>query len=438
MSITKKLLPLSLVASLLLFSACGGGGKNTPSQNTDEKDKVTVPQKISIDIPDSLKSNRATGSTNKLLKADASSVQSFGYQQLTSTISQAEDTIKSVKDNMKYLALMMPDIVNACQDIPKNETCHIDAGTIKLNIEGKTLSMGKIAYTQQDNNKTYQEIIILDLKPTLKSMGESVTKDLETVKWSTDEKHIETLSDVKVQDNTYTMQLRYDKANDDSSKMLVTDNFSDTIGKGNFTLKLEKKNDTNNTVNVETTGNIHYGEESDTFSAKGTVDNNGGFLISKGSYMGESYAEKETFSTTGKLLQTTFCHNNDNCQISDTSSWIKFDDAEGIVDQFDDNSTFDNDFNPIELTFTNSENFPEFTYCEILPSNYNTSSLKEDDIYMNSIGSFARFDDELFGTLLITTEKNSINTLPIVCNNSESTEFSLILENTRPTIGFKE
>jgi hypothetical protein len=447
MSTTKKLLPLSLVASLLI-TACGGGG-STPSQPIDDKDKVSVPQKISIDIPDSLKNKRtADGNRGKLSLSKTTedkSIESYGYIQLQTTISQAEKTIGSIKENMKYLNLMMPNIIGECKDTPNDETCNIESGVIKLTVEGQNLSMGEVKYTQQADSKKYQHIVVLDLKPTLESMGQTIAKDLETVKWSTDEKHIETFSDVKFENESYTMQLRYDKAEDNSSKMTITDSFSNTEMKGNFTLKLDEKSDAINTVNIETTGTFQVDGTRDTFNSQGVVSDNGGYLVSKGSFFDSNYAEKETFDATGKLLQSTYCHNNEGCNIADSSSWIKYDNEAGIVDRFDETG-FDDNFpedididlqEPLELTFTQSESFPEYTYCMILPSDYN-GSLNEDDVYDNSVGSFGRFDDELFGVLFEINEKENINSLPLLCNSSDKPDFFQLTEDKKPILGIKE
>ncbi len=446
MSITKKLLPLSMVASILL-TACGGGGNSDNNPSANNQDAVSVPQKISIDIPAALKNKRTTNvNTEKISNDDSlenTNVQSFGYQQLTGTISQAEETINSVKENMKYLTLMMPDIVKACTDTAQNTTCTIPADEIKLTVQGQTLSMGEILYTQQDKNKKYQQVVVLDLKPTLLTMGQvGIEKDLETVKWSTDENHIETLSDAKFENQTYSMQLRYDKAEDNSSKMVITDSFSDAeTQQGNFTLKLDDKNDANHTVNVETTGTFQIGEESDTFNSQGVVSDNGGYLVSKGSYFTTSYAEKETFDVTGSLLKSSFCHSDDTCDMNKPETWTNFDDVKGFVDTFDDDSLpKDIDVNvqePLKLTFTQGESFPQYTYCEILPSDYN-GSLNEDDIYGHSIGSFAKFDDELFGVLFDINETNNINSLPVLCNSSENSEFSQLADDKRPILGIKK
>jgi len=453
MYIAKKLLPLSMATALFLFTACGGSGGDALLKNADTPQKVSVPQKISIDIPASLKSNRKPSGGEKISRKDGQTyellpaVKSYGYEQLQSTIKEAEKTISSVKESLTYLNTIMPDILKECQDTPKNETCTIDAGTISLTVEKETLTFGEVTYTQYDSSKKYQQVVVLDLQPIFESMGEELTKELETIKWSNDENHIETLSDAEFQGSSYAMLLRYDKAEDGSSKMLITDAFADDVYKGNFTLKMDDKNDALHTVNIETSGNSQYGEEGDTFSSKGTVNDNGGFLISKGSFAGDSYAEKETFDTTGKLLQSSFCNTYETCQIDDPSTWIKFDEeGGGIVDDFNDTNfedTFpeeiEGDFiEPLELTFTNSENFPQYTYCAILPLDYNTSSLNEKDVYPNSIGSFARFDDELFGIFFGSEDATTLNTLPVACNTAENFEFSLISEEIKPTLGFRE
>jgi hypothetical protein len=73
----------------------------------------------------------------------------------------------------------------------------------------------------------------------------------------------------------------------------------------------------------------------------------------------------------------------------------------------------------------------------ILPSDYN-GSLNEDDVYDNSVGSFARFDDELFGVLFEIGEKENINSLPVLCNSSDKPDFFQLTEDKKPILGIKE
>ena len=453
MSITKKLLPISIVASIIL-TACGGGGTNTQDNNSNNeainqeniKNSISVPQKISIDIPDALKKNRnAPANKEKILNDDNqenNNAQSFGYQQLRDTIFQAEETINNVKKNMKYLTLMMPDIVKECSNTEKNKECTIPAGKVKVTVKNQTFSIGKILYTQQDDKKTYQQVVVLDLKPTLIAMGQSgLKKDLETVKWSTDKNHVETFSDIQDEEGAYNMKLDYDMAEDNSSKMVITETFSNIDTKGSFKLKVNDINDGNNTVKIETIATNKFQDKSDSFSSKGVAGDNGGHLITRGTFEDEEYAEKETFDANGTLLKSSYCHANNGCNIDEPSTWMNFDDIKGIVDDFnDDNFPQDIDVNfrePLELSFNQSENFPKNTYCEILPSDYN-GSLNKVDIYNNSIGSFARFDDEIFGTLFDMNEKDNINSLPILCNNSKNSDFYQLTDDKRPTISIKE
>jgi len=405
MSITKKLLPLSMVASLLIFTACGGGGDSTPKNETPSETKnVTVPKKISIVIPDALKNKRsADENIGKLsISKSQNSIESYGYQQLQSTISRAEETIESVKENMKYLTLMMPDIVKACADTAENTKCTIPSGEIELTVEGQTFSMGEILYTQQDSTKKYQQIVVLDLKPTLEEMGETLEKDLETVKWSTDENHIETISDFKDNDGTFNMHLIYDKESDGKSTMNITDSFKFGSDKGTFMLNIADKNDINNTVDVTMNGTFTEEFEgnilSDTYNMVGSVNKNGGYLTSTGTFLEDKFSEKETFDKDGKLLQSKFCASitgtDDSCQHDDDSTWHTFDDALGL-----DNSEFEEDNNLPNTHILKIEggNFKDGIYF-LIPDTLDITNISTNEYEDNAVAYILVFstEDELF------------------------------------------
>jgi len=456
MSITKKLLPLSMMASLLIFTACGGGsGTTEPKDETPtETTKVTVPQKISIDIPNALKNKRSADANIGKLSIDGlqenETVQSYGYQQLTSTISRAEDTIKSVKENMEYLSSMMPDIVKACTDTAENIKCTIPSGEIELTVEGQVLPIGEILYTKQDDSKKYQQIVVLDLKPTIISMGElGIEKDLETVKWSTDENHIETISDVKFSTDSFNMHLIYDKESSGASSMTITDQYAFDDMKGNFTLKLNDKNDVNNTVTVETISTYKFQNESDSFSSKGSVDDNGGYLISRGSFLSEEFAEKETFDANGSLIKSSFCHTDDTCDMNEPNSWKNFDYEEGFVDSFDgdfidefsDEDT-SNVFESKELNINGGS--LQDGFCDLLPPKFNSNDIESGEgVLENSIGLITKFESDISATLFDNNYIDQLDDLKIICfypiiEHGFDARFIELKGNDRPTLTIKD
>jgi len=427
-----------MVASIFIFTACGGGGSDTPPKDETSNPSsktVTVPKKISIDIPDALKNKRSTDANREKFSNDTpradENVQSYGYQQLTNTISQAEETIQGVKENMKYLTLMMPDIVKACSDTVKNTKCTIPSGEIKLTVEGQTLSMGKILYTQQDENKTYQHIVVLDLKPTLITMGESdIKKDLETVKWSTDENHIETISDAKFETSSVDMHLIYDKENNGASTMSITDQYAFDDMKGNFTLKLNDKNDANNTIAIETISTYTFQNDSSDSSSKGMVNDNGGYLISKGSLETEKFAEKETFDENGSLIKSSFCNTEeDTCDMNKPDTWKNFDYENGFVDSFNDDDFIDgfsdeeasDIFEAKELTIRGGA--LQDGFCDLLPPTFKSDNLDEGEgVLDNSVGFIAKFESEISATLFDNNYSNQLDSLKVICFYSPTIE----------------
>ena len=450
-----------LSSSLLLFTACGGGGDSAPSSGSNpiSVEKI-VPQNINIDIPDSLKSSRSSNdNSNKIgfQKVNTSSVPSYGYTQLKMTISEAEDAIFNIKENLVILNHLMPAILSECAGTALNEKCTIPAEVISLTIDSglkselaavavefdktpetlpnTTLVLGEVLYTHNDVSKNYQHNVVLDLQPTLSVLGQTLTKDLEGVKWSDDENSIETHSDYEDNDGHFTMHLTYHKNSDGSSLMKINDSFSNTELNGNFLLNIKDLNDINKSVEVSSSGKFGL----NTFNSTGKVSKNGGYLISKGSSSIINYAEKETFDATGNVLKNKFCDGQE-CDLKNETTWHTFDASfEASEENGFDDSSFSEEFSAsteqIELNVTGTT-LPTYTACELLAPDFSKVSTV-DNIYNNSVGSIARFDDYSFGVLLNADYKNSLASLRIFCNTPDNDEFHELLGNEKPTLSLR-
>ncbi len=365
---SSKILSYSFVtASILAFTACGGGGSSSVDTPTLSSSSSIVPTEINIKIPDGLKNNRSSTSQKSSFQKTSATIPSLGYKQLKSTIKEAESAIKEVKENLILLGRMMPDIQTACEGTEVNTQCTIPANTITLTIDNglkseldkinsefndvedmstlpplnTVLSMGEVRYTQFDHNHTYQYDVLLDLQPTFANLGASTAKHFETVRWSDDNNSVETISDIDDSYGTLNMHLTYHKKSDGSSTMNITDEFKDklpSVLSGTFALGVKELKDINNTVQVTSTGTFADVQ----FNIAGQVSDTGGFLSSKGTLGNNSFAEKETFTASGDLLQSKFCDSliGDTCNINDETTWHTFDETLG----FNSGDFSDNDF----------------------------------------------------------------------------------------------
>ena len=451
----RKLLTLMACSTLLLFTACGSSSSSngvTPltetntetNTNTDintETKTNTVPEKINITIPKGLKRRRKVivqGNSSKVsFQKTTESIESYGYEQLKSTIEEAESTIKHVKENMIYLGGMMPDIQTACEGTNINEPCSIPAGQISLTIDSSILSaleelqnefdnieekretpplntvlpIGKILYTQFDSNHTYQQDIVVDLKPTFLDLNITVTKLLETIRWSKDKKNVETISDVDNEFGTFYMHLTYTKKDDNTSFMRIKNKFINpardgfTAAKGQFSMTLQELNDINETVKITSSGKFSDGTFNDSFDSSGQINVNGGYLKSNGTFEGNSnYAEKETFDTNGSLLQSKYCDEDigETCSISNESTWHTFDDDLGIDDNdfSEDDFEYDDDFSDDnwEDDSINDDNFDDALEEDSVNDDTLNDELEDDTI-----------DDTLNDELEDVPEDDSIN-----------------------------
>lgn len=395
-----KYLLLGLTTStLLLLNACGGGGSSsggdTPISNNTSS---IVPTTINITLPNGLKSTRSTTSQKATFQKTSDTIPSLGYEQLKSTIKEAEGAIKEVKGNLVLLGGMMSDIEIACEGTVVNTQCTIPANTITLTIDNAlkseldkinsefndvedngglpplntVLTMGEVLYTQFDNNHTYQYDVVLDLEPTFTTLGETVTKHLETMRWSDDNNSVETVSDVNDNYGTFNMHLTYHKQSDGSSRMNITDEFKDKAPStlsGTFALAVKELKDTNNTVKVTSSGTFSEGVTNNQFDIAGQISDKGGFLSSKGTLLdgNSNFAEKETFNSNGDLLQSKFC-DEIGCDTNDETTWHTFDEVLGLNNNGFNDDEFTANLEEIPSLVINGGNL-ELGRYELLPQN---------------------------------------------------------------------
>lgn len=466
---THKLLPIGLSCIALLLSACGGDSSSDATPSEDTKTKI-VPTKINITIPDGLKNRRKDVVViNNTFQKVTDSIPSYGYEQLTSTITEAEETIKSVKENMIYLGSMMKDIQKACENVSINQACTLPAGDISLKIDNEihsnlkelykefndtevqemlpplemTLPVGNILYTQYDATHTYQYDVVVDLQPMFDGLDIKVNKQLETIRWAEDNKTIETISDIDDEFGTFYMHLNYVKK-DDTSLMNIKNNYTNPAeggfpaSKGKFAMTLEELNDRNETIKVTSNGTFSDGIFSDSFSSIGQINVNGGYLNSTGTFDGDNkYAEKETFDVNGNILQSKYCDEGEGatCNITDESTWHTFDEALGIdSDNFSDEAFEENDFmeNAQELIVSGGT-FLEGV-CMILPPNF-TLTLEE-NLFDESIGNIFKFEEEQTGILYDSKFSNQLEDVQIFCLNQED-KIEVLTAQNRPTLVLK-
>jgi len=453
-----------LLGSLFLLSACGGSGSD---KNKPIPLNVSVPTQININIPQSLKARPSQKTENE-------TVSSYGYQQLKSTINEAENNILTTKKNIIYLNKVMPKIMEECIDIEINEECIIPEGIVSLEITDElqtetqaiddefnttttelpqvTLSLGEIHYIHKDKENAYQHKVTVDLTSAFSELSANITKSSETIQWKDDNSSIEITSIFEELDSQYTMHLNYNKNSDGTVEMKIEDTFSDELFKGNFLLQVKELNDVNNTVQVESSGTFTTDEESDSFNSTGQVSDTGGYLLSTGNYSETiKYAEKEFFDKQGILLQSTFCEENpafsdETCKIEDESSWHNFDQEFGI-DYAEDSNDFDsldstdsthvNSFDTIKIVGGNlkiMDKDSDYQNYEMIPADTNISNdfIKE----IIAVITLEKNDLEEIESTIFFTDKiynGDLNDLMIVYLDSKTDEYLVVEDKDKPT-----
>jgi hypothetical protein len=431
----KKNILLSIGLSLLVLGCNGSSNSNSDDTNEENpssvQQKISVPKKVGMTIPQALKKTSQTTTSQKLSDEEDAPPElegSRGYMQLKEQVAELENIRQDMEMNLLLIGELMSDIESRCAGTAISTTCTIPAGELFLTfsdtlidevvaldseaegMRGETIPLGKIEFTQYADSQTFQY--------GFKMIDEGEEGDyIQTVKWSKDENHILSAYESNEADFAFNMSIDYTQKANGEKVMTMDDTFRNGDGWDTFQLNIVDKGAEHYLV----TSSNSMGTEN--FSSTGELSNQGGFLIFSGKFGNDEFREKELFDGEGNLISGSFCDSSSTeCILSDPTTWLvygedSFEIEEGL--DFDIDEGFDDldeyEYIPLDVTGGNlNGEYYLLLAPEKLPEGVAIESLSMEVIYEAQVGCLYNYDGEVSGTLLFSSYKEQLGSLVLI------------------------
>jgi len=313
------------IVLMVLFLIFGCRSMDNPTE-----ENITLPTKISIDIPQILKGNRKN--QNKQLKED----ENIGLDWIDNNVVAVEDIIVNQEIFLVFMRQVMPKIQEQC---PSKE-CTIEANQIFLTMDDtlqreleslnpnidvhqkSTIPFGEIEFVKYENEYLLKADIT-DIRS--KTDKKIINRQIHSIRWSRDKKSVisEYSYDDKVRDSN--VKLNYLEGSSGQNDMNITEKFKRKDGskKHTFDFSLSEKGDSNQTVIVSST--IKGEEEQNPILSlsSGEVSLEGGYMLFWGKDGDIYYRERAIFDRDGVLVKSIYCYSDMECNMDDESTWFE-------------------------------------------------------------------------------------------------------------------
>ncbi|GEM_PF-5195155 len=395
----------SIIISGVLILLIGCGVMAQPKK--EEPEKLNIPQKISIEIPNTLNPDLNSSQPYQKIKIDKAEGYAQGYDNITGYIRMLEYVISKIKSSLLFADESMLEIQTKCQNTPLNQVCTIPSEEINTTITakmieqlnvllqidteldsnftvGEKVSFGAIEFAKYTNNPTYDYSLSLDItklhEKIYANQETPATKVMQVIQWSDDNNTIfSSIYQYYNDEEQMAWTINYQNETEQERMYLYNteyDAFPLPQTSNNFTLV--KLHDLNNTYRAKYNSvyeDYSYGlgiRVPSKFGSYTEITNNNGYQRYNYTevYDGNEYLYKEDsiFNNLGELLALTYCHQSDEqCSLSDESSWYSDAEDEHIFDPI---ASMPIDFIQLKVTEGNLENGAYF----LLPSDVNLSS----------------------------------------------------------------
>lgn len=321
---------LGLVLTVILsIWGCGTMAK--------DDDSLSVPQKVSIEIPKALESD-SVKNEKRFKSSKTEESKSLAYLELKSDVQFLEEQRVNVEINLLFINEVILEVDTKCKTVEKEKVCLIpeDELTFVFNEAlskklktlssenfayeiGDILSFGEIQFVEHVSSNAYRYSLKMDT-----SFEEESTSS-ENISWSKDEKlilsdYIEESSNIK-----NSIKINFSQKEDNSRQIVVDDSFFDKIDNSSdsFHFEMLKKADTDETYELSSNSiAIDSDGKENAFFSVGQLSNLGGYLNFKGEFDGEVFRENDLFDANGDVLSSSYCYSGMNCDLEDEGSWF--------------------------------------------------------------------------------------------------------------------
>lgn len=432
-------LPFSITLILLFMFSCG-------VHVTPAKETIYIPKKIFSEIPSLLETSPSDKVQSKI-KVDPIEGEATGYKVIKKYIVELESIVNEIKSNIFLGNKVMSSVLEQCKTTAVGEICTITKNTLSFTIdkealdrfriliphifeyrqikelEGKELFFGEIEFISYDENATYQYAINMDMTEINGAIGSysklNAPKIIQVIKWSKDENRIFSSITTKYPNGIdfpwtlhYKNRPNIEEISRLNDKAIGKDDINIDSTSRLFTLQNRFDINETSTVKLNSIKSIPFisGKLIKQTSSLLQLDKNSGFQkITETQTVGTTVRKsnkEELFSTTGKLVASTYCFNTTpECNLYDSSSWF--------ID-VDDESLFDplNAFDFRELK-VEALNLKEGEYL-LLPINVNVLALTAYEVLNLSVGEFVVLQGYSQGILYDVSYREKLNELQVV------------------------
>ena len=329
-----KDIPKLIIASLLLFVIWGCGTM------AKEEDKISVPQKVSIEMPKALESKEKR--TKRYLRQEKQDEnKSSAYLELKEDVQFLEDKRVDLELNLLLINEVIDTIDVRCKEVALEKVCIIEEDALMVKIDenlskkiieltheplayeiGDELVFGEVELVKYAKNALYQYRLKMDT-----TFDDILLSSSETISWSKDEDKILSYYIEENKEYKRDISIKFEEEKSKEKKIRVEDNLIDKVEKSSdsFYLEILKHADIDETYTVSSRSvNIDSNLIKNSFASLGQLSNQNGYLNFEGLFEGETFKEKETFDGNGQLLSSSYCWSDMSCDLEDEESWFNF------------------------------------------------------------------------------------------------------------------
>jgi len=319
-----------LIGLMVIWAIWGCGMMGNPKE--EEKVNLSAPQKVSMEMPKELKSEKQKR-TARLRKVNEN--KSLGYTFLKEDVAQVEENVLKLEQSLLFINQVIDEIDSKCKAFEFNSTCVIEADILSFTIDknlskeindsnfmvGDEIVFGKVAFKKYPLTETYQYEIKLDYTFIETELA------TETIKWSADKKRVVSLYDEETKEEALLLDLAYEIKADGTQEIEIDDVYfnKETNSSDDLKLNIVKKGDKERYYEVKSENKmLDYldGEaEQSSFSTEGILSSDGGYLLFIGEYKGLIFKEKELFDGEGEHISTRYCDSDMECDMEEEESW---------------------------------------------------------------------------------------------------------------------
>lgn len=463
---------------IMLFFGLGCAVMSQP--DTEEPQKIDLPPKANVDIPQALNPESNLGLLEKI-KVEKQTGYARGYENLVNYIDFVEYIIEQVKLMIPLFDASMLEIQKACQGTKINEVCRIDSGKVSVVFDdallstlrsllqvdpqmsnrlvlGEAIEYGDIEFAQYDNTHTYNYKLSIDItafEALVYDLNLSNSKSLHVIEWSDDNNTVLSSRYSGEGDNFKKVwTISYQNKSTKERMHLYDMEFDDEpnphyVNQYTNTFTLTKLFDLNKTYyakynSITNPFSFFEGRTAYKFSSYTKLTNTIGYqryVTSEPFLSGDPlYREDSVFDNFGRLLAVTYCDEADeSCRIEDKESWYSDAEDERVFDPIDKLPVA---FIPLKIRGGNLRK--EGSYF-LLPKGVNIKEMGIDEVVVKSVGEFIYAYDATQGILYDDTYSDTLETLQLVYSKyndevglslakHDEVAFEVVNNQDRPTI----